>query len=240
MNNHLLPHVTAILAISLNGKISIDTNTPARFSSTEDLAHLEVQISLCDAIVFGANTLRAYGTSLTIKNPQLLERRKKESKPPQPLHIVCSASGNLNPDWSFFAQPLPRALLTNEIGKNNWLKLLQSQKLIAEKKTFFEHFFLSNNKVKWQETLIKLRALKYHKIAILGGAKLISSLLKENLIDDIWLTVCPVIIGQEDAPNLIDNSLFHEGENLFKLKKILELRQIGNEIFVHYLIKNRD
>ena len=53
-------------------------HNPARFSSSADLAHLEAQISLCDAIIFGANTLRAYGTSLAIKNPQLLEQRKQK------------------------------------------------------------------------------------------------------------------------------------------------------------------
>ena len=238
MNHNLLPHLTVILAISLDGKISLDKDTPARFSSAQDLAHLESQISLCDAIVFGANTLRAYGTSLTIKNPQLLTQRQQEGKPPQPLNIVCSVSGNLNPHWPFFSQPLPRALLTNEKGKANWLKQLQSQDLTSQKERFFKQYFI-NESIVWQEILIKLKKFNYNTIAILGGATLISSLLAENLIDDIWLTLCPVIMGEKNSPSWVDYSFLEGVHKPIKLHKLLAVKQIGNEIFVHYSLKKK-
>jgi riboflavin-specific deaminase-like protein len=235
VNNNTLPHVTVILAISLDGKISLDTNTPARFSSAQDLVHLEEQISLCDAIVFGANTLRAYGTSLTIKNPQLLRQRQQAGKPPQPLNIVCSTSGNLNPDWSFFSQPLPRALLTCAEGKETWFKQLQSTNL--EEEGFFQQYFISEPSIAWREILIELKKSNYDRIGILGGAKLISSLLPENLIDDIWLTICPVIMGQINSPSWVEASLLAEMKKPIPLTKLLAVKQIENEIFVHYSLK---
>ena len=93
--------------------------------------------------------------------------------------------------------------------------------------------------MEWQDILIKLKSLKYEKIAILGGAKLISSLLKENLIDDIWLTICPLIMGKKSAPSFIESSLLDKIPTPINLK-LLEIKQIGQEIFVHYLIRNRD
>ena len=230
--SNIFPKITAILAMSLDGKISTHTNKPARFSSSEDLAHLEKQISLCDAIVFGANTLRAYGTSLTIKNPELLQQRKKLSLPPQPLHIVCSASGKLDPNWRFFSQPIPRALLTNEVGKQNWRKQIEHLAPNVQEDIFFPTYFISKTDIKWQEIIYRLNKKGYQKIAILGGAKLIYSLLQENLIDDIWLTICPLVIGGEEAPKL-----FHDFQKPLSLK-LLELTSIDSEIFAHYLINN--
>ena len=186
---------------------------------------------MCDAIVFGANTLRAYGTSLTIKNPELLKQRQQKDKPPQPLHIVCSSQGNLNPDWRFFSQPLPRALLTTNTGKENWLKQINSQ----PETEFFDRYFFSTNPANWQDIFTKLQQLKYQKIAILGGAKLISSLLNVGLIDDIWLTICPLIMGKKSATSIVDYNLLEEIETPIELK-LIEVKQINQEIFAHYLI----
>ena len=46
-------------------------------------------------------------------------------------------------------------------------------------------------------------------------------------------------MGEKYSPNFIENSLFDDRENSIKLKRILELKQIGDEIFVHYLIKDK-
>ncbi len=90
IHSHYSPKITAILAISLDGSISSAEDTAARFSSKTDLFHLEQQIALCDGIIFGASTLRAYGTTITVKNPQLLKERQQRNLSPQPLNIVCS------------------------------------------------------------------------------------------------------------------------------------------------------
>lgn len=217
--------------MSIDGKISTDINTPAKFNSREDLRHLETQISLCDAIIFGGNTLRAYGTSLVIKNPQLLKQRQENNQPLQPLNIVCSPSGNLQPTLPFFSQSVPRGLLTTIEGLSNWQKKIKSLNNINNEH-FFEQIFIFDTPFNWQNIFDKLYRLNYKKIGILGGSQLISSLLKENLINDLWLTICPLIIGTKTATNLLDNSLFNSSIEL----KLIEVKQREQEIFLHYLI----
>ncbi|MGL6341735.1 MAG: riboflavin deaminase, partial [Waterburya sp.] len=73
MNNR--PETTAILAMTADGKISDYQRSPARFGSINDKTHLEKQVSLVDGVLFGADTLRAYGTTISISNPKLLEAR---------------------------------------------------------------------------------------------------------------------------------------------------------------------
>lgn len=98
------PHTTVVLAMSADGKIADFRRSPARFGSKADKAHLEKQIAASDATLFGASTLRAYGTTLTVSHPTLLQNRTKAGKSTQPVHIVITQSGNLNPEIHFFQQ----------------------------------------------------------------------------------------------------------------------------------------
>ena len=110
------PHTTVVLAMSADGKIADFRQAPARFGSVVDQAHLEKQIAISDAVLFGAGTLRAYNTTMTISETILLQQRKEVNKHPQPVHIVISRSANLNPDIKFFQQPVRRWLLTTSLG----------------------------------------------------------------------------------------------------------------------------
>ncbi|BAQ64761.1 5-amino-6- [Geminocystis sp. NIES-3709] len=224
--------MSAIVAMSVDGKISTASDKPARFSSKADLKHLETQISGYDAIVFGGNTLRAYGTSLVIKNPFLLEKRRENNQPLQPLNIVCSPSGNINPTLPFFCQSLPRGLLTTDKGLIHWHEKINTFNQENDN-NFFQEIFTFNYPFNWRDILQQLHFLNYRKIGILGGSKLISSLLKENLIKDLWLTICPLIIGTKTATNLLDNNLLNRSINL----TLIEVKQIDQEIFLHYLVK---
>jgi len=109
-------HTTVILAMSADGKITDCALTAARFGSANDKSHLEQQVANSDAVLFGNGTLRAYGTTLRVISPDLLEQRKVQGKPPQPVQIVCSRSRKFDPNWRFFQQPVPRWLLTGQDG----------------------------------------------------------------------------------------------------------------------------
>ncbi|AFZ48268.1 bifunctional deaminase-reductase domain protein [Cyanobacterium stanieri PCC 7202] len=229
-----LPHITAILAMSADGKISTESAKPARFSSPQDLAHLEEQISLCDAIIFGANTLRAYGTTLTIKQPHLLAQRQERQQNPQPINIVCSASGNLETHYSFFEQPVKRILLTTQKGKENWNININRN----DKKILFNDYLIienKNKKIDWQPVFKHLKSININRVAVLGGGELIASILEKKLIDDLWLTVCPVILGGNQAPSPVGGNSFPQSIPLH-LKRV---KQVGEELFLNYqIIKN--
>jgi 5-amino-6-(5-phosphoribosylamino)uracil reductase len=210
------PHTSVILATSADGKIADSSSRPARFPSAIDKARLEEHLSRSDAALFGAGTLRAYGTSLPIRDPELLNRRHRAGLPPQPIQIVCSASGNLDRGARFFRQPFPRWLLTGRDGAAGW----------REGEEFDRVLILSS----WRETLDELTALGIQNLAVLGGGKLIASLLNEKAIDEIYLTLCPVLLGGENAPTPVTGAL---GEGSVKLEPV-SFEAIDGEIFLHY------
>ena len=234
INSNYSAKITAIMAMSIDGKISPATEKAARFSTPADLIHLEQQVALCDAIIFGAATLRAYGTTITVKNPQLLAERQQRKQSPQPLNIVCSSSGNLDPSCPFFNQSVTRILLTTYRGLISWQSLSQN---ILSSESGFETIIVSeksdNQTINWRNTLSQFQAMNLRNIGVLGGSQLFTSLLAENLIDELWLTVCPLIFGNSKATNLVSHNLpFHVRLNL------LDVKVIESEIFLHYQVKS--
>jgi len=219
------PQTRVVLAMTADGKIADEARSPARFGSAIDKSHLEKQICLVDGVIFGAGTLRAYGTSLPISDPLLLANRAKLKLPPQPIHIVCSASGNLNPQLRFFSQPIPRCLVTTSRGAKLW----------QNKKHYFDRILISD-RVDWIEIFARLIELGINKLAILGGGELVASLVALDLVDEIYLTICPLILGGANAPTPV------EGIGLSaKTAKRLELvgiEQVESEVFLQYRVQH--
>ncbi|MGK7883838.1 MAG: RibD family protein [Crocosphaera sp.] len=219
------PKTTVILAMTADGKIADFRRNAARFGSNIDKNHLEKQISLVDGVVFGAGTLRAYGTTLTVKNSKLLATRKQENKPSQPINIVVSASGNIADNLRFFSQPVPHWLITTEEGvKNNSSKF--------EKVLNFAD--IETGKINLVAAFKHLKEIGLNNLAILGGGELVASCLEENLIDEFWLTICPYILGGKTAPTPVEGKglLSKHSQKL----ELLSLEQIGQEIFLHYKV----
>jgi 5-amino-6-(5-phosphoribosylamino)uracil reductase len=217
------PYTAVVLAMSADGKIADNSHTPARFSSPADQVHLEQQIALSDATLFGANTLRAYGTTLSVSNPQLLETRSQQQLPSQPIQIVCSPSGDLNPQLRFFRQAIPRWLLTTSVGAKSWTKPDFEQILVVN---------TSMGQIDWHDAFFQLTQLGIKRLSILGGGELVASLLAADFIDEFWLTVCPIILGGTTAPTPVAGAGFFA--KVAPRLELLSVKTIEQEVFLHY------
>ena len=221
------PQTMVILAMSADGKIADVQRSPARFASGADKAHLERQISQVDAVIFGAGTLRAYGTSLPVSTPQLLRERQQRQQTCQPIHIVCSRSGKINLNWRFFTQNLPRWLLTTS----------QAYAASLEREEFrgFDKVLVmptEGESIHWLDALEQLHDLGINKLGVLGGGELVASLVAKDLIDEFWLTVCPLILGGKSAPTPVDgNGLITQAGRKLKL---VAVETVEEEVFLNY------
>lgn len=225
MNNRL--HTTVILAMTVDGKIADYQSSAARFGSAKDRTHLEQQISLADGVLFGAGTLRAYGTTMSVSHRQLLQARKARSQSPQPIQIVVSASADLDPRWRFFQQPIPRWLITIPGNEGKWQSREEFERILIAPE--------NNSLINWTTIFQQLAELGLNKLAILGGGELVASLFAENLIDELWLTLCPIIFGG-NAPTPVGGTGFIQSQG--KKLQLLEVKQVEQELFLHYLVAN--
>ncbi|MEO0396000.1 MAG: RibD family protein [Cyanobacteria bacterium P01_A01_bin.137] len=217
------PYVTAVLAMSADGKISDTHRTAARFPSATDQQHLEQRLATADATLFGAGTLRAYGTTALIKQPALLATRQKQ--PPQPIHIVCSPSGDVDPAAQFFSQPVPRWLLTTLAGAEPWLGQPSFDRVWVAPK-------VSTGEYDWPQILHELHTLDIQQLLVMGGGQLVERLMAADLIDELWLTICPLVIGGAASPTPCDG----DGFSLDKAPRftLISTQTIGDEVFLNY------
>ncbi len=212
----------AILAMSLDGKIADRDRAAARFSSATDLHHLETQIAQVDAVLFGAGTLRAYGTCLSIRDPDLRAQRRQRQKPEQPIQIVCSASGAIDPTLPFFQQPVPRWLLTTPAGAQAWTAGAHFERVCPQISVPMD----------WKAWVMALEGEGIRRLALLGGGTLMAAFAEQDLIDEWCLTLCPLVLGGTTAPTPVEGTGWPTA--LAPQFTLVNVQAIENEVFLHY------
>jgi 5-amino-6-(5-phosphoribosylamino)uracil reductase len=220
------PKMTVVLAMSADGKISDTARSSQLFGSATDFAHLEHQVAIADGIIAGAGTLRAGGSAMRVQDPELIQERKRQGKPSQPVQIICSVSGEIDPNLAFFRQAVPRWLVTTEKGAKYWQEHPGFDRVMVKQ--------TPQNTVDLPIALEELANLGIKSLTVLGGGSFVGTLFSYGLVDDLWLTVCPLIIGGATSPSPVDGDGFSL-ECALRLE-LLESKTIDQEIFLHYQV----
>ncbi|ABM71327.1 RibD/ribG C-terminal domain [Prochlorococcus marinus str. MIT 9515] len=216
------PSVAIIIASSLDGRIAFPTGGESHLGSKEDKKMLDEHLSKVDATIFGLGTLKAHQSTYLVKN--YCKNGEIKISKTQPISIVASNSKTFEKDWSYFQQPIKRWLISS--NKKDVLKNIDFEKEI----------FYNNS---WSETLLSIKKAGINRLALLGGAKLINSFIKEDLIDEIKITIAPRIIGGKFTwiPAEQTSKIFNL-KQFWKIKSIQELDK--NEIYIHYTRNIKD
>ncbi|NJL48074.1 MAG: riboflavin deaminase [Leptolyngbyaceae cyanobacterium SM2_5_2] len=214
--------------MSLDGKIADVQRQAARFSSAADLVHLEVRVAAVDGVLFGGGTLRAYGTTLSVRNPVLIEQRRQRGQSDQPVHIVWSPSGQLDPGYRFFQQSVPRGLITTLAGAQRWQGDKRFEKLWVMPAERVEPW-------DWPWLFAQLKQANLHTLALLGGGRLTADLLYHDLIDELYITVCPLLLGGATAPTLVDGDGCLAA--LAPRLQLISHQAQEDEVFLHYRVR---
>lgn len=232
------PQTAVILAMSADGKIADSGRSPARFGSAADQAHLETQVALADVVVFGAETLRAYGTTMSVRSPELLAQRQARGQSPQPVQLVCSGSGKLDPTIRFFSQPVPRWLLTTAAGARAWREpIANASNFESEPFTKILIAPQSGDTWDWRVVWRSLGILGLKRVAVLGGGQLVSALFAADLVQELWLTICPLVLGGATAPTPVDGSGFLAAAA--PQLRLQSVAQVKEELFLHYRVQSK-
>ena len=192
------PELRLVLAISLDGRLAAVEGGAAQIGGRGDRRVLEEALAWADAVLVGAQTRRLHGRTCLIHRPELLEQRRAAGLPPQPLAIVVSRSGAFAPDLPFFAQPLQRGLLLLDPPGFPGLEAPMQpgqQRDLSQGRPKDPGFARQWSCAGWSGALAELKTAGVAQLAVLGGASLAASLLAENLLDELQLTLCPRLLG---------------------------------------------
>ena len=175
------PQLRLVLAVSLDGRLAPAEGGAVQLGGSGDRRVLEEALAWADGCLIGAETLRLHGSTCLIHAPDLLEQRHLAARPPQPAALVVSRSGQIPGQLPFFQQPIDRWLLAPA----------SAAPVPGQAPGFQRHVPLEP----WPRLLSGLAAEGLERLLVLGGAQLAASLLREALIDELQLTLCPQVLG---------------------------------------------
>lgn len=169
-----------MLAVSLDGRLAPPDGGAAQLGGPGDRRVLEEALAWADAALVGAETLRRHGSTCLIRQPDLLDQRRRQGRGGQPHALVLSRTGALPAAMSFWKQPLQRWWLRpREAGSSPTAAPFDRQLPF--------------------DSLLELRqqlaGLGFSRLVLLGGADLASQWLAAGLVDELQLTLCPLLLG---------------------------------------------
>ncbi len=171
-----------MLAISIDGRLALPAGGKTHLGGKGDQQALEEALTWSDCTLMGARTLQAHQSTCLIKTTKFIKQRRSENRSDQPISIIVSKHNPYDDNWPFFTQEIERWLLTK--SENSLEKPML--------KGYNNSLFL---KATWSETLDQLKNFGLQRIVLLGGAELTESLLIEDQIDELYLTITPKVVG---------------------------------------------
>jgi riboflavin biosynthesis pyrimidine reductase len=161
---------------SLDGAAEVDGRSGPLGGPPDKLVFFTLR-SLCDVVLVGAGTARAenYG-------PVKITGRSPEEQPPLAL---VSRSLDIRPDARFFAGPGPRPLIIAPATATppDWLH--DSADLIVA----------GDEQVDLPSALDQLAERGLQSVLCEGGPRLFADLAQADLVDDLCLTLAPLLAG---------------------------------------------
>ena len=158
------PYVVVNMVASADGRATLEGKT-AQLSSEADRDVFHTLRALVDAVLVGTGTLRAERYGRMVRDPERAEQRRARGLHPEPYAIVCSRRSDFPDDIPLFTDPEAR-LLTYER----------------------EDAALPSRALR--------RAREEHDVRSVlceGGPTLNAALLAEGLIDELFLTISPLL-----------------------------------------------
>ncbi len=189
------PFVAAHFAMTADGKTSTRAFTPALFTSPADKRRLQEVRAGADAIMAGRGTVEADSMSMGLSCQNLRDERVSRKLPCEPLRVVVSNAGDLDPGWKVFKYSGSPLVVFSTRRMPARLRSVIARKA--------ELFLFSGRTVDLRKALEILRSeFGVKHLVCEGGGTLLRSLASLDLVDGIFLTISPMVFGGRLAPTL--------------------------------------
>ncbi len=180
------PAIRAVMIQSIDGAVSIDGRS-APLGGPGDTEVYLANRSLADVVLVGAETVRAEGYGPARLTPALVARRERRGQPPRPPIAVVSRSLRLDETSRFFtdAAVRPIVITTDDAPPRRVARLEEVADVIVA----------GTGDVDLAAAVRELGRRGAHRIVCEGGPTLNAALVTAGLLDEVCLTVAPVVVG---------------------------------------------
>ena len=207
--------ITNVMAVSLDGRIgkhALESDHERRayhFTNLDDREFVREQLQQADAVITGANSLRASGSTWRVTN----------DKGVNPAWVVFTTRG-LDEGLQFWKQTDVQRVIVSPFPVQQDLC----------KRAGVENICIPENEP--QKLLPLLEARGWSRVLLFGGGSINKLFYEHGLVDFAKITLCPVIIGGVNSPYFVNPGM----PSSISLRAISsELR--GDLVFLKYEIK---
>ncbi len=211
------PKIILSAAVSIDGKLATTTGD-SKLSSKNDLIRLHKLRTKVDAILIGKNTVKKDDPLLTVRY----------SKGKNPTRIILDSSGTISSNSKILqtsSEIKTIIAVCKKITKKNLEKL---------EKFPIDVMVLGENQVNVKSLLQNLGRRKIKTVLLEGGGSINWEFIKNNLVDELFITITPYILGGTDSISLVQGKGFDTILKSTKLR-LKSVRRIQNDVVLHYI-----
>ena len=213
------PLVATNMVTSIDGRAQL-AGTAEGLGSRADRRLMRLYRSAFDAVGSGAGTLRASGVWLRV-GEDLAARRVAEGRPANPVGIVLAGTDRIPTEGSWFSGDEPRILV---VGRDNPMTEAPGTEILRAPTERPEPAWV----------LARLAERGIGSLLLEGGPHLNAAFLEAGLIDEVYWTIGPLLLGT-DALSMVapipGGSAFEEAPRRGRLVSVLRHE---DELFVRY------
>ena len=210
------PRVIFSAAITLDGKLAT-RNSDSKLSSKKDKIRVNKLRSKVDAILVGKNTVK-------VDDPLLSAHDIKKKNP---IRIILDSSATISASSRILktCSKISTIIVVTKMAPKKNLQKLEKfpvQIIVCGKYT-----------VNIKKLLVILKKEGIKNILVEGGGRTNWAFVKENLVDEVIITITPYLVGGVTATTLVDGDGFSTVVKSIRLK-LKNVSKMKNEVILHY------
>ena len=221
------PFVYVNMAMTADGKITSAAREEPRFASRLDRKTMDRLRAEADAVLIGAGTLRADDPPLSVRDPEMKAYRRSLGKPDALVNVLVTASARVDPDARFFRDPAAAARIVATVEE-------APAERLARPDLATEVWRLGRGSVDLRALLTQLAGRGIERLLVEGGGELNWGFFRDDLVDELYVTIVPTILGGREAPTPCEGDGFPMADR--KRLRLLASEAIEGEIFCRYAV----
>jgi riboflavin-specific deaminase-like protein len=183
-----LPWLRVNFVSSIDGAATVE-NKSGGLGGEADRRVFDILRTLCDVVVVASGTVKAEGYGAMILDAASVEARVSAGLKPQPIFAIVSGSLSLDPQSRVFADaPVRPVIFTTESAPSNAALSRVADIVICGPTT-----------VDPVAMVAELEKRQLTRIHCEGGPSLFGSLLAADVVDELCLTVSPLLVGGDSG-----------------------------------------
>jgi 5-amino-6-(5-phosphoribosylamino)uracil reductase len=227
------PYTIVSCAVSVDGYLDDASRDRLILSGPEDLDEVDALRAQADAILVGAGTIRADNPRLLVRDRARVAAREAAGRPPHPLRVTVTATGDLDPAARFFTGPGTPLVYATAAGA------AAARRELADRAVIIDAGVIDAGPAD-TGTGLSLPAVfedlyterKVLTLLAEPGALLARDLLAGNLADELRLAIAPFFVADSSAPRFaLPASYPHTAANPMTL---LSVRRAGEVAVCRY------